>query len=94
MNWASNLPPRRSRAWVGLRISAPVDGASARFRQSETAPAILQMRGGVMSPSDGFGRILIPALAPHPTRREASSGVFSFLTCSVEPASVVVPRSP
>lgn len=40
-----------------------------------------------MPSADGTWRMLAPALAPHPTRREASSGVIPSQARLVEPAS-------
>lgn len=78
MSWVSDLPSRRLCALGGRRIHASIKAAGARIRMPETAPAIPHTRGGVVPPAGRTWRMLVPALAPHPTRREASSGVIFF----------------
>jgi hypothetical protein len=92
MNWAAETTSRSDHARGRGRIPARAGGTGAMLRPSETAPAVPRSRGGLVSPVGGPRRMLSPALAPHPTRRKASSGVISLLACLFEPPSGFVSR--
>lgn len=94
MSWASDSALRRLCGRGGRRIHASAEGTGPRSLLPGTATANPQMRGGVMPPSDGSWRVLVPALAPHPTRREASGGVISYPAGFVEPLFEIVPGRP
>lgn len=87
MRWVSDLRSRRLCVRGGRRASATAKGAGARFRPSVATSAIPPIPGEAMPAADGTRRMRMPALAPHPTRREASSGVIPSQPRLVEPAS-------
>lgn len=94
MSWVSDLSGRRRCQWGRRRAPASDNGDRARLRSLETGVANAQSQGVAVPTNEGTRRMLVPALAPHPTRREASSGVIRVLERLVEPASGFVPTSP
>lgn len=92
MTWGSDSVSVRLRARGGRRGHAQPNDVSASPRTPDALYGIPQGQSEMGSSVDEAWSTLLPALAPHPTRRKASSGVITFQTRVVEPASEGVRR--